>query len=156
MPDAVELPDGADAILRPIEDHGVVGDMATCALVAIDGAVDFLCWPRFDSPSVFAALLDAERGGDFTIEPELDRPRPAQRYLPDTNVLVTRWQAEDGSVEVTDLMPVLDPPRSALVRRVGVTRGRVVVRVAVPAAIRLRPAGGRGGAVRRRGAVRAW
>ncbi len=119
-----------DSVPRPIEDHGIVGDLVTCALVAKDGTVDFMCWPRFDGPSVFAALLDPEKGGDFTIEPELDDPRHLQRYLPDTNVLVTRWQAEAGSVEVTDLMPKVDGlPGPRLVRQVRVTRGRVNIRV---------------------------
>ncbi len=128
MPDPAPAPNPSSPIPRPIEGHGVIGNLGTCALVALDGTVDFLCWPRFDSPSVFAALLDVERGGDFTLEPQLDHARPVQRYLPDTNVLVTRWRSEGGSVEVTDLMPLLDPPRPVLVRRVRVTRGRVTVR----------------------------
>ncbi len=126
MPDPTPTP---AAIPRPIEDHGVVGNLGTVALVALDGTVDFLCWPRFDSPSIFLALLDPARGGDFTIDPQLDGPRHVQRYLPDTNVLVTRWVSEAGSLEVTDLMPVLAEHEPWLVRRVRVTRGRVAVRV---------------------------
>ena len=130
MPAPAAPPSPSQPVPRPIADHGVVGDMATCALVALDGTVDFLCWPRFDSPGVFLALLDPQRGGEFTVEPDLDRATRVQRYLPDTNVLVTRWQAEAGSVECVDFMPVVDDgPGPRLVRRVRGTRGTVAVRV---------------------------
>ena len=121
--------DAVTPVPRPIEDHGVIGDMATCALVAVDGAIDFLCWPRIDSPSIFLALLDTERGGEFTIEPDLAGAAHAQQYVPDTNVLTTRWQAEAGAAEVVDFMPVSDDAGSRLVRRVRATRGTVAVRV---------------------------
>src|SRR5262245_10845610 len=75
----------------PIEDYGVIGDLHTVALVGKDGSIDFLCLPYFDSPSVFAALLDAERGGRFQIAPALDTAVRKQLYLPDTNVLLTRF-----------------------------------------------------------------
>jgi len=88
-----------------IEDHGVIGDLHTLALVALDGTLDFFCSPRFDSPSVFAALLDAERGGFFRITPQLRGVRHRQRYLPDTNVLLTRFASSDGLAEITDFMP---------------------------------------------------
>ncbi len=110
----------------PIEAHGVVGDQGTAALVADDGTVDFLCWPGFDGPSVFAALLDPERGGAWSIAPALDGSRRRQMYLPDTNVLLTRFAAPGGVGEITDFMPFPEPdgtPR--LVRRVRAARGEV-------------------------------
>ena len=89
---------------RAIEDHGIVGDTRTAALVATDGTIDFLCWPRFDSPSVFAAILDRERGGAFELAPVLDGVRHRQMYLPGTAILLTRFLAEDGVAEVSDFM----------------------------------------------------
>ena len=112
---------------RPIEAHGVVGDKATAALVADDGTIDFLCWPAFDSPSVFAALLDPERGGAWRIAPALEGARRRQIYLPDTNVLVTRFLASGGVGEITDFMPMSEPNDSGrrLIRRVRAVRGEV-------------------------------
>ena len=89
---------------RTIEEHGIIGNLETAALVASDGVIDFLCWPRFDSPTVFAGLLDPGRGGSFELMPELEGARTMQLYLPDTNVLVTRWLAEVASVELVDLI----------------------------------------------------
>lgn len=118
--------------LRSIGDHGIVGDLETVALVARDGTIDYLCWPSLDSPTVFADLLDGGGdGGAFAIRPELDDARVLQLYIPDTNVLMTRWMAEAGSAELVDLMPHPDarvhPDRTArcLIRRVTVTRGTV-------------------------------
>ena len=90
----------------PIEAHGIIGDLQTTALVAIDGSIDFLCLPRFDSPSVFVALLDAERGGFFSLKPVLSVMNPKQLYLPDTNVLLTRFLSPDGLAEISDFMPI--------------------------------------------------
>ena len=117
---------------RAIEQHGVIGDRSTIALVATCGTITFLCWPRFDSPTVFASLLDEERGGRFAIEPELDGARTMQCYVPDTNVLVTRFLADEGSVEITDAMVPThgkDGGLSQLIRRVCATRGRVRLRM---------------------------
>jgi len=75
----------------PIEHHGVIGDLHTVALVGMDGSIDFMCLPEFDSPSVFAALLDARQGGRFQVAPLLDEARQKQIYLPDTCVLLTRF-----------------------------------------------------------------
>lgn len=91
---------------QPIENYGVIGDLNTIALVGIDGSIDFLCFPNFDSPSVFAALLDKNKGGYFKIAPEKDNVKHKQLYLPDTNVLVTRFLAREGVGEITDYMPV--------------------------------------------------
>ncbi len=98
-----------------IEDHGVVGDLNTVALIDLCGTIDFLCWPRFDSPTIFSSLLDAEKGGRFSITPRFgDGARHKQIYLPETNVLVTRTLAQDGLAEITDLMPMDDGPQRLL------------------------------------------
>ncbi len=113
---------------RPIGEHAVVGDLNTAALVAADGTIDFLCWPNLDSPSLFASLLDAERGGEFSITPQLREARQLQLYVPETNVLITRWLTPEASVEVIDFMPhsevALHP---AVVRHIHVTKGVVEI-----------------------------
>lgn len=113
---------------RPIEDHGVIGGLHTVALVAVDGTVDFLCFPDFNSPTVFAALLDSERGGYFQIAPHAPAVNYRQRYLPDTNILVTRFFLPGGVVELVDFMPVETIAFAHnIVRRVQVVRGEVDV-----------------------------
>jgi len=114
----------------PIEDHGVIGDLRTLALVGLDGTIDYLCWPRLDSPSVFATLLHESDGGCFELAPDLPDARRKQMYLPDTNVLLTRFLAEDGMVEISDFMNVAgsDLPQR-LLRRVKVLRGSVTIRL---------------------------
>ncbi|QRK11005.1 glycoside hydrolase family 15 protein [Archangium violaceum] len=111
-----------------IEDHGVIGDMRTVALVATDGTMDWLCFPYFDSPSVFGALLDREKGGHFRISPELEQDGVVRKqfYWPDTNVLVTRFYSRDGVGELVDFMPVgrKDALRE-VVRRIRVVRGQM-------------------------------
>ena len=119
----------APPIPRRISEHGVIGNMTTLALVALDGTIDFLCWPMFDSPSIFAGLLDPERGGAFAISPQLADARVVQSYLPETNVLLTRWLGEAASVEVVDLLTAPGQGRSRLIRRLRVTRGSVRVDV---------------------------
>ncbi|HEX2340098.1 MAG TPA: glycoside hydrolase family 15 protein, partial [Vicinamibacterales bacterium] len=110
----------------PIEDHGIIGDLHTVALVGKDGTIDFLCLPSFDSPSVFASLLDAERGGRFQIAPQLDDAVLKQLYLPDTNVLLTRFLSDAGVAEVSDFMPVEDAGVAHnLVRRAKTVRGEL-------------------------------
>lgn len=91
-----------------IEDYGIIGDMHTCALVSKNGSMDFMCWPVFDSPTVFCRLLDKEKGGYFSVRPtpETEHPISKQRYLPFTNILETRWTNEDGAVTSTDYFPV--------------------------------------------------
>jgi GH15 family glucan-1,4-alpha-glucosidase len=89
-----------------IEDHAIIGDLHTVALVAVDGTISFFCAPSFDSPSVFASLLDAERGGRFELAPALADATHKQLYLPDTNVLLTRFLDDEGVAEVSDFMPV--------------------------------------------------
>jgi GH15 family glucan-1,4-alpha-glucosidase len=117
--------------LRTIGDHGIIGDLETTALVACDGTIDYLCWPALDSPTIFADLLDNGKGGAFSITPKLNDARNLQLYIPDTNVLITRWMAEEGNAEVLDLMPHPDtqigrePPLRGVVRRVTATCGTV-------------------------------
>jgi GH15 family glucan-1,4-alpha-glucosidase len=123
---------------QPIEDYGLIGNMHTAALVGRDGSIDWLCLPHFDSPSVFARILDARRGGHFRIAPVADDVTCKQIYWPETNVLITRFLLGDGVVEVVDYMPVGlshgEPGFRQLVRRVEVVRGAVPVRVeCVPA-----------------------
>ncbi|MBD0318960.1 MAG: glycoside hydrolase family 15 protein [Gemmatimonadetes bacterium] len=113
----------------PIEDHGVIGDLNTVALVGLDGTIGFMCAPRFDSPTVFASLLDAERGGAFEIAPMLEGARNRQLYLPDTNVLLTRFMSPAGVAEITDFMPVGDSEVRRVVRRAKAVRGDITFRV---------------------------
>jgi GH15 family glucan-1,4-alpha-glucosidase len=112
---------------RPIADHGLIGDLQTAALVATDGTIDFYCCPRFDSPSVFAALLDPRHGGYFRIAPDEAEYVTKQLYFPDSAILITRFMSADGVGEVVDFMPI-DHPETAtahhkLMRRVRVVRG---------------------------------
>ncbi|MGX1762552.1 glycoside hydrolase family 15 protein [Streptomyces lydicus] len=117
----------------PIAEHGLIGNLRTVALVGTDGTIDWYCCPSFDSPSVFAAILDADRGGAF----ELAATVPAstkQFYFPDTNVLITRFFTEDGLGEIQDFMPVADSgasDRDRLIRRVVCVRGTIRFRARV-------------------------
>jgi GH15 family glucan-1,4-alpha-glucosidase len=109
-----------------ISDHGLIGDLQTAALVSTDGNVDWFCVPRFDSPSVFASLLDADKGGHFRIAPEDCEYVTRQMYLPDSAVLVTRFMSADGVGEVHDFMPVITgraTRRHRLVRVIRMSRG---------------------------------
>jgi GH15 family glucan-1,4-alpha-glucosidase len=90
---------------KKISDYGVIGDMHSAALVGVDGSVDWCCFPRFDSPSVFAALLDAKKGGMFQLAPAEEGYRVSQQYEKDTNVLSTVFRTSRGSVKLTDFMP---------------------------------------------------
>jgi pentatricopeptide repeat protein len=115
---------------KPIESYGVIGDMSSIALIGLDGGIDFFCFPQFDSPSVFAALLDDRRGGRFRIAPEFENARKDQLYVPDTNVLITRFMSEEGILEVEDFMPIghEDMP-SRIVRIIRSVRGEIPVQM---------------------------
>lgn len=111
---------------QPIENYGVIGDLNTVALVGLNGSIDFMCFPNFDSPSVFAALLDSEKGGKFQIVPAFTEMRCKQLYLPNTNVLLTRFLSKDGVGEITDFMPVEElSDGNEVIRRVKTIRGEV-------------------------------
>ncbi|MGW9171565.1 glycoside hydrolase family 15 protein [Streptomyces decoyicus] len=137
MTAAVSLrPSKADALrYTPIAEHGLIGDMRTAALVGTNGTIDWYCCTRFDAPSVFAAILDADRGGAFELAPDVPA-RTKQFYFPDTNILITRFFADHGVGEVQDFMPIVDDSREAdrhrLIRRVLCVRGSLpfTVRVA--------------------------
>src|SRR5690242_19983349 len=119
----------------PVAEHGLIGDLHTVALVGTDGTIDWYCCPRFDSPSVFAALLDADHGGRFRLWPEGEGWSAKQLYLPDTAVLITRFLTPGGVGEVQDFMP---PARTGavahrhrLIRRLVAVRGRMGFRLEV-------------------------
>jgi GH15 family glucan-1,4-alpha-glucosidase len=116
-----------------ISDYGLIGDMRTAALVGLDGAIDWCCLPRFDSGSVFAAILDPERGGTWSIRPAVDWTS-TQRYLPRTNILETTFRTAGGVAVVTDFMPVGEDgqpssPHPELHRQLRCTRGRVPMQI---------------------------
>src|SRR3954467_2143385 len=115
----------------PIADHGMIGDLHSIALVGTDGTIDWYCCPRFDSPSVFASLLDKDRGGFFRVAPPTEG-QVKQLYLPDTNILYTRFLTPDGVGEVADFMPIgrqhaRDEHR--MVRSVHCVRGTMTFRI---------------------------
>ena len=117
-----------------IGDHGLIGDLQTAALVTTDGCVDWFCVPRFDSPSVFASLLDADKGGFCRIAPDRDDYVSKQLYLPDTAILVTRFMTPDGVGEVHDFMPIAGAKatdRHKLVRNIKVVRGTMKFRIQI-------------------------
>jgi GH15 family glucan-1,4-alpha-glucosidase len=111
-----------------IADHGLIGDLQTAALVATDGTLDWFCSPRFDSPSIFASLLDHARGGHFSTRPLDEAFATKQLYLPDTGILITRFLTEDGVGELVDFMPTTGTSPSGehrLVRMLKCVRGRI-------------------------------
>jgi GH15 family glucan-1,4-alpha-glucosidase len=117
---------GARPNYIPIADHGVIGDLRTVALVGIDGTIDWYCPTRFDAPSVFGAILDSAKGGYYRIAPA-EECSTKQLYVPDTNVLITRFLSPSGVGEVQDFMPVDGSQR--LIRRVACVRGELRFRL---------------------------
>ena len=115
---------------QPIENYGIIGDLQTVALVGMDGSIDFMAFPSFDSPTIFAALLDDKKGGRFQLSPVLPKAKQKQLYLPDSNVLLTRFLAEEGVAEISDYMPIgsINPTRD-LVRRVKTVKGELHYRM---------------------------
>ncbi len=121
-------PESPETPYQPIEDYAVIGDLHTVALVGLNGSIDWCCLPRFDSPSVFGALLDINKGGFFRISPSnIENARYRQLYIPETNVLVTRFLTVDGVGEVIDFMPIKKIGSAEhehfLIRNVTVVRG---------------------------------
>ncbi|MBV9878076.1 MAG: glycoside hydrolase family 15 protein [Verrucomicrobia bacterium] len=110
---------------QPIENHSIVGNLETVALVAIDGTIDFCCFPDFDSPSIFADLLDSDKGGRFSLAASLQNSRPRQSYIPNTNILLTRFLSPDGVGEVSDFMPIFD---EAVGSEEGLRKGAKIIR----------------------------
>lgn len=116
---------------QPIENYGIIGDLNTVALVGLNGSIDFMCFPNFDSPSIFAALLDDKKGGRFELSPLFTEMKTKQLYLPDTNVLLTRFLSPEGVAEITDFMPVEELYNGKeLIRRVTTIRGEVAYKMA--------------------------
>src|SRR5260221_5001376 len=119
---------------EPIANYALIGDTHSAALISRDGSIDWLAWPRFDAPSVFARILDAERGGFFAIQPDVPF-RAARRYIGDTNVLETTFTCDSGTARLLDLMPVLREqdkatrvtPFRRLLRRIEVLDGEVPI-----------------------------
>lgn len=126
---------GAAKQVQQIADYALIGDCHTNALVGRNGSVDWLCFPRPDSPSVFTHLLDDQHGGNFAVR--VDDARVERSYLDDTNVLSTTWHTDDGELEVVDCMPVrLDDdgqpmPMHGVLRRLRCVRGRVTAQIRV-------------------------
>ncbi len=118
----------------PIEEHGIVGDLRTVALVGTDGTVDWYCPSRFDAPSLFGALLDTRKGGYFSLWSRTSTTRPKQLYLPDTNILLTRFQGKEAVGEVIDFMVPetrsTGRARDVLVRQARAVRGRATFELA--------------------------
>lgn len=113
-------------VYQPIESYGLIGDMHTVALVSNEASIDYMCMPHFDSPTVFAALLDDDEGGRFRISAVMDNRRIRQFYIPDTNILMTRFLGVDGVAEVIDFMPTPEEQHAhRLVRQVKSIRGQV-------------------------------
>ncbi|MDQ1648217.1 MAG: hypothetical protein QOG60_274 [Frankiaceae bacterium] len=116
----------------PIAEHGLIGDLRTAALIGADGRIDWFCFPRFDSPSVFGAILDADEGGRWAIGPADGVGWSRQFYIPDSNVLITRFLSEQGVVELRDFMPLSkahDPDHhTRIVRNVLCVRGSMTLR----------------------------
>src|SRR5574341_37260 len=128
----------------PIEDHGLIGDGATAALVGRDGAISWMCAPRFDSPPLFCRLLDARRGGAFTVAPE-DLIESRQYYEPDTAVLVTEMRSPGGLVRVTDALTLrqgADLTEDAAAGRCEVVRLAEAIQGDVRLKIEVKPCGG--------------
>ncbi|MFQ5802086.1 MAG: glycoside hydrolase family 15 protein [Candidatus Methylomirabilales bacterium] len=118
---------------QPIENYGIIGDLYTVAVVGMNGSIDWLCCPSFDSPSVFAAILDDKKGGHFKIAPTTEGITHKQFYWPDTNILITRFLSPDGVGEITDYMPIAGTTKGTgqhqVVRRVNVVRGSMIFRM---------------------------
>ena len=125
------------SVVSEIQDYGIIGDCRAAALVSRHGSIDWLCWPRFDKTSIFAALLDNERGGYWRISPE--SPRQIKRhYLHDSNVLQTQFSTSSGAARLTDLMPVIDESSNQrtmttdheIIREVECTEGEILIDIA--------------------------
>ena len=123
---------GDPAPFTPIEDYAVIGDLQTVAMVGRKGSIDCLCFPEFDSPSIFAAHIDPENGSRYQIEPQWEDYREKPLYLPDTNVLITRFLSDEGVAEISNYMLLSEDGSDcdqALVRRAKCMHGRATFRL---------------------------
>ena len=119
-----------------IQDYAIIGNGRSAALVSRSGSMDWLCWPQFDSGSIFAAILDSQVGGAWTIRPK-DAADITRRYLDDTNVLETRFTAASGTIVLTDFMPVSSEeekrqmlwPEHEIIRQVHCEQGETEVQI---------------------------
>ena len=115
-----------DSRYQPIENYGIIGNLHTVALVCLNGSIDFMSFPRFDSPTIFCRMLDADKGGFFSLAPIMENMVCKQLYLPNTNVLVTRFFSDEGIAELIDYMPVNDNEfNGAVIRKMKTVRGNI-------------------------------
>jgi len=115
---------------KRIEDYGIIGDLDTIALVGVDGSIDFMCFPYFDSPSIFASLLDYKKGGSFKIAPMIDDVIKKQMYLPGSNILLTRGICSCGISEISDYMVIHEHEHhNTLIRRAKAVRGTIKFKI---------------------------
>ena len=117
---------------QPIENYGIIGNLKTVALVGLNGSIDFMSFPRFDSPTIFAGMLDNKKGGRFSIEPQMNKPKSKQLYIPGTAVLLTRFFSEEGIAELIDFMPLAgskEDKRSVIIRKIKVIRGTISFKI---------------------------
>ena len=115
---------------EPIQNYGIIGNLHTVALVSLKGSIDFMSFPRFDSPTVFTKLLDANKGGSFSIEPTHDDLNYKQLYFPDTAILITRIFSNEGIAELIDFMPVNEKEEDCtIIRKVKIVRGKMQLRM---------------------------
>ncbi|WP_158827599.1 glycoside hydrolase family 15 protein [Mucilaginibacter lacusdianchii] len=122
----------ASRLYEPIENYGIIGDLKTVALVSLNGSIDFMSFPRFDSPTVFASMLDANKGGYFSIEPQMGKYKTKQLYIPGTAILLTRFFSESGIAEIIDFMPLNPKDKdsvSTIVRKVRAVRGNITFKM---------------------------
>jgi len=138
MADSILAPESEDAraLARPgylpIAEHGIIGDLHSVALVGTDGTIDWYCPGRFDGPSIFASILDRDKGGFWRIAPDVPGGKSKQLYFPDTNVLMTRFLTPEGVVEMQDFMPIAEPDRphrQRIIRRLVAVRGELHLRI---------------------------
>ncbi|MGI4021681.1 MAG: glycoside hydrolase family 15 protein [Janthinobacterium lividum] len=117
---------------QPIENYGIIGNLKTVALVSLTGSIDFMSFPCFDSPTIFASILDANLGGYFSVEPVMNNYKSKQLYIPGTAILLTRFFSEDGIVEIIDYMPLNKDKAnsiSTIVRKIKAIRGNITFKM---------------------------
>jgi GH15 family glucan-1,4-alpha-glucosidase len=119
----------SERTFQPIENYGIIGNLKTVALVSLTGSIDFMSFPQFDSPTIFASLLDSTKGGYFSVEPELENFNSKQLYIPGTAILLTRFFSDSGIAELTDYMPMPEAAVCAIIRKITTIRGDITFRV---------------------------